>query len=418
MTEWWTIPVNGSCRRWPYRNQSRGPPLAAIRSSRVNDAPGPLFYRRLAALGILCDLGRVFKQVPISQGLSAAFFSAGWLGNRREAHAIQSAHVDLERERIRTRIVSAAGSGGGFDGVVAADIVGGDAHADMQDQDRGSDYASFNIARGVATTVLMHSFGGMERRGGTPQELRLGTVAPNVGPEYVTEVLGSLEETLWYVHREGDSLSFQTRPNIYRVIAQRADEQSQSTVADRLRTEVDGVIGTAPGFRVIPWAGADGQIPDNPDPTIAVLDPRYAISESGNGGTSADEERVRQLWDRLGGGLRQWRNALVLVAPDREFWGRAEHVVREVLAYESVVGSAGRKSIDLSNLEVRDLESRSRRPRGTVSRRAWRPPIGGCSTQMTRDSRRYLCRCPPPRVRSRRGGGGRPPVRASPLPGR
>ena len=80
MAEWWTIPVNGSCRRWPYRNQSRGSPLAAIGSSRVNDAPGPLFYRRLAALGILCDLGRVFKQVPISQGLSAAFFSAGWPG--------------------------------------------------------------------------------------------------------------------------------------------------------------------------------------------------------------------------------------------------------------------------------------------------------------------------------------------------
>ena len=44
----------------------------------MNDLPGPLFYRRLAALGILCDLGRVFKQVPISQGLSTAFFSAGW----------------------------------------------------------------------------------------------------------------------------------------------------------------------------------------------------------------------------------------------------------------------------------------------------------------------------------------------------
>ena len=29
-----------------------------------DDAPGPLFYRRLAALGMLCDLGRVLKQVP------------------------------------------------------------------------------------------------------------------------------------------------------------------------------------------------------------------------------------------------------------------------------------------------------------------------------------------------------------------
>ena len=54
------------------------------------------------------------------------------------------------------------------------------------------------------------------------------------------------------------------------------------------------------------------------------------------------------------------------MAPDREFWGRAEHAVREVLAYESVVGSAGRKSIDLSNLEVRDLESRSRAKRDSL----------------------------------------------------
>ena len=306
-----------------------------------------------------------FPRTRATLQLLAGVVADQWT-NRREAHAIQSAHVDLERERIRTRIVSAAGSGGGFDGVVAADIVGGDAHADMQDQDRGSDYARFHIARGVATTVLMHSFGGMERRGGTPQELRLGTVAPNIGPEYVTEVLNSLEETLWYVHKEGESLSFQTRPNVYRVIAQRADEQPESTVADRLRGEVDEVIGTAPGFRVIPWAGADGQIPDNPDATIAVLDPRYAVGESGNGGTPADKEEVGQLWDRLGGGLRQWRNALVLVAPDREFWGRAEHSVREVLAYESVVGSSGRKSIDLSNIEVRDLESRSRAKRDSL----------------------------------------------------
>ena len=134
-------------------------------------------------------------------------------------------------------------------GVVAADIAGRDAHADMQDRSRGGDYARFHIARGVATTVLMHSFGGMERRGGTPQEIRLGSVAPNLGPEYVTEVLGSLEEALWYVHREGDAFGFQTRPNVYRVIAQKADEQSESTVADRLRDQIDGAIGAPAGLQ-------------------------------------------------------------------------------------------------------------------------------------------------------------------------
>ena len=284
--------------------------------------------------------------------------------NRREAHTIQSAHVDLERERIRTRIVSAAGAGGGYDGVVAADIIGRDAHADMQDERRGGDYSRFQIARGVATTLLMHSFGGMERGGGTLQELRLGTVAPNVGPEYVTEILGSLEESLWYVHREGEALKFQTRPNIYRVIAQTADGQAASIVAERLRAEVERGIGAATGFRVLSWAGGDGQLPDNPEPAIAVLEPRYAVAGSEGDGQVNGEGKIRQLWDRVGGGLRQWRNALILVAPDQELWDKAEEAVREVLAYESVSASPEAKA--LSQAEVTDLRSRGEAKRGSL----------------------------------------------------
>src|SRR5205823_6034867 len=60
---------------------------------------------------------------------------------RRERYAIQSSHVNLERERIRTRIVSAAGPGTGYDAVVAADIIGGDAHADDLDERKGGDFA-------------------------------------------------------------------------------------------------------------------------------------------------------------------------------------------------------------------------------------------------------------------------------------
>ena len=78
--------------------------------------------------------------------------------------------------------------------------------------------------------------------------------------------------------------------------------------------------------------------------------------------SGADEEpdgaeRVEQLWDRVGGGLREWRNALVLVAPDQELWASAGEAVREVLAYEWVLAS---ERGDLSPLEVDDLKSRAR----------------------------------------------------------
>lgn len=279
--------------------------------------------------------------------------------NRREAYTIQSAHVNLERERIRTRIVTAGREGGeNYIPVVAADIIGGDAHADAQDQRRGGHYERHHIARGIATTLLMHSFGGSQRSGAQPLELRLGTVAPNVGPEYVTEILDSLEEALWYVHREGDLLRFQTRANIYRVIQQTAEQQPAATVAERLRETADGASGAAEGFRALQWAGEDGAIADSPEPTIAVLEPRYAVAQENGDAKLTGRERIDQLWEKAGGGFRQWRNSLVLIAPDRDEWTKADEVMREVMAYEQVIDKASKKSMEISDLELQDLKSR------------------------------------------------------------
>ena len=278
--------------------------------------------------------------------------------NGRESYTIQSGHLDLERERIRTRIVSAAGSGGGYDAVVASDIIGGDAHADHQDQRRGGEYERYRISRGVATTLLVHSFGGQLNAGAVPQELRLGTVAPNVGPEYMTEVLGSLEQSLWYVHRDGELLKFDTRPNIYRVIAQTAGNQSPESVNDRLKDALEKAAGSPDGFRVITWADADGSIADTPEPTIAILPSRYAIESLDERSQPTDWEVIERLWDRVGGGLRTYRNSLLLVAPDRQLWNSAEEAVREVLAYDAVLG--GRAAAQLGEADRAELTSRRR----------------------------------------------------------
>ena len=74
-------------------------------------------------------------------------------------------------------------------------------------------------------------------------------------------------------------------------------------------------------------------------------------------GPPGGSERITELWERVGGGFRQWRNSLILVAPDQELWERASESVREVLAYQSVRAS----NLDnLSELEKRDLESRQK----------------------------------------------------------
>src|SRR5205823_336727 len=115
-------------------------------------------------------------------------------------------------------------------------------------------------------------------------------------------------ESLWYVHQEGELLRFQTRPNIYRVISQLAEDQPAATVAERLREALGGAVGSAEGFRVLEWAAEDGAIADRPEPTIAVLEARYFVSQENGEATVVGRERIDQLWEKCGGGLRQWRN--------------------------------------------------------------------------------------------------------------
>jgi hypothetical protein len=77
-------------------------------------------------------------------------------------------------------------------------------------------------------------------------------------------------------------------------------------------------------------------------------------------------DQISQLFEKVGGGLRQWRNALILVAPDRDLWSRAQEAMREVMAYESVLDRAAKAAVDLSPNEKKDLESRAKEKRDSL----------------------------------------------------
>lgn len=309
-----------------------------------------VLYKKWAAQGD-------FPRTRTVLQLLAQAVSNEWRRKRR-AHLIQSAHVDLEKERVRTRVLAALGPGVANDSVVARDIIGGDAHADALDERLNGRYAELGIARGIATTILLHSTGGRAHEGALPWDLYLGSVSPELGPEYVQEVLDGLEQSLWHVHRDGELLRFETKQNLFRRIAETALAQPSQAVEEAIRSAMEKAYGEAPGFRVLQWAGADGTIPDQAEPSIAVLAslPKLRVSGESDRAAEATAKAIDELWNRVGGGLRQWRNALVLVAPDRDAWDRAEQVMREVLAYDSVLKSTS--AGELSDRERQDLQTR------------------------------------------------------------
>jgi hypothetical protein len=144
----------------------------------------------------------------------------------------------------------------------------------------------------------------------------------------------------------------------YRVVSEQAVRQRGTLVTERLRETIGRVIGSAAGFRVLEWAGEDATLADRPDTTVAVLSPRFCVGPTSDNGP-AGAEAVIELWKHAGGGFRQWRNALLLVAPDRELWGRAEEAMRQVMGYEDVMSDLEKGRIpEVSAQEKRDLQAR------------------------------------------------------------
>jgi hypothetical protein len=189
-----------------------------------------------------------------------------------------------------------------------------------------------------------------------------------LGPEYTDEVIGSIEETCYYIHREGQLLRFQTRQNLFRRIAETANNQPQHVIDDRIRTAIADAYGTSTGFKVLQWAGGDGSIADQPEPSIAILaaTTKLRVQEDGGQSSASDRKIVEELWNRVGGGFRQWRNALVLVGADRDLWERAEQALREVLAYELILDQKSKDADTLSPQERKDLDARLREKRGSL----------------------------------------------------
>lgn len=91
-----------------------------------------------------------------------------------------------------------------------------------------------------------------------------------------------------------------------------------------------------------------------------MLEPRYVVVQENGDGKLSGRERIDQLWEKAGGGFRQWRNSLVLIAPDRDEWTKAEEVMREVMAYEQVIDKGSKRSMEISDLDLQDLKSRQK----------------------------------------------------------
>ena len=277
----------------------------------------------------------------------------GDLWKRRQAstetqHLIQPCHIHWSIDALQAAMTRLWGPP--YQSVAAADVIGERSNAGVFDEERGGDYRSEAIGQGLASAVLLGSFGGQGGRSGfNSKDLKLACSRQGLNWNYTDGALIELENRCFYLHTAtagslGKRYWFGVKPTLNKLVVQYRQQSAKEDYAEEiladLRSEAQkGALGGAT-WRVIIDPAED--LPEQRSLTLLVLSPGVAWDSPdrksvGNGGSSdAVEQRVKTISARCGGKDRLYRNTLVFLAGTARGVSRLRQVHRERAALGGV----------------------------------------------------------------------------------
>ncbi|WP_027356905.1 ATP-binding protein [Desulfofundulus thermocisternus] len=244
------------------------------------------------------------------------------------ASLIHSSLVELGYAPVRREFIKHIGNE--YDSIISYDIAG---KARRIDQEMGSEYEKYGIAKGIATSVFLYSFSGGERRGVNLPWLRVALLREGIPPTIVGDAVSKLEDSLWFFHTEKRFYSFKNQPNLNRIIVDKEEAIAPEQVRESLFDHLNRMARGAP-IDIYLWPDSPGDIPDNRMLKLILLEPgqKYGDKET--------SQLVREIFDNAGSTFRIYRNTLFVVALDASSYAGLEKQFRRFLALQDISGDA------------------------------------------------------------------------------
>ncbi|MEM1967331.1 MAG: DUF499 domain-containing protein [Candidatus Caldarchaeum sp.] len=165
---------------------------------------------------------------------------------------------------------------------------------------------SVKIAQKIARTIFLYSLIGAEKISGiAPSEIKLAVCEPGFDTTLVDEVLAEFDKELWYLKEEAGTYYFTTEPNINKIINDYLKTVREVDAVNLIKETLTALRGSE---NVIVWERE--KLSDSGDFTIFLPPlPEYPIKDP----ISMAEEFLERKPD---GGVRTYRNSLVVLLPD------------------------------------------------------------------------------------------------------
>lgn len=297
---------------------------------------------------------------------------------------IQPSHVRWSIDALHAALTRLWG--GQFESVVAHDVIGNKANAVLLDEERGEEYRRERIVEGLASAILLGSFGGQaEKAGYSTKDIKFCVGRPGLNWGFIDGALLALDERAFFLHgasagSQGKRYWFGTKPTLNKLVAQyRMQMSSQDFDADiieALREQGQRSKGSAT-WQVLVAPEAD--LPEQKSLTLLVMPPDLALADdSGQDGPigSSARERLMTLSSKCGKRDRHYRNTLLFLLPSSRGLLRLRNAFREVEVLEAVQRDYGGQ---LDADQMSDLKNRA-----ASARKAAAETMSAAYTQVAR----------------------------------
>jgi hypothetical protein len=273
----------------------------------------------------------------------AQVIHAQWHGPtyRQVQPLIGPGDAPLEHEGVRGTLFSQVGERETYSSVLASDLTGSTARAAGVDERIAAEspgLSQIKVGTRLATAALLYSFGAREGedRGIGETDLIMSSLAPGLDRMVLATALGDLRENLLYLHYTGRRYRFETQPNLNKLIADEARKFGGQEVLDRVKDELTARLGAPRGTPIWP---PDGQAISDREPIFHVV---YLGLDWAEKTQEVVERGIKDLVERRGNGMREFRNALAFAVPGRQAADKARAAARNLLGIESLVNQRTR----------------------------------------------------------------------------
>jgi hypothetical protein len=262
-------------------------------------------------------------------------------GNTQTQHLIQPCHVRWSIDAVQAALTRLWGPA--YQSVAAADVIGERSNAGIFDEERGGDYRTEGIGQGLASAILLGSFGGQGGRSGfSSKDLKLACSRHGLNWSYTDGALLELENRCFYLHSTtagslGKRYWFGTKPTLNKLVVQYRQQSAganfEEEILEDLRTESGRGALAGATWRVI--VNPEEDLPEQKSLTLLILPPALTWDENGNG-KDAVKKRVLEISSRCGGKDRIYRNTLLFLAGTARGMSKLRQAHRERAALEGV----------------------------------------------------------------------------------